>query len=210
MNIERYILCLDTNKYAGNFERQTTAYATGVVGECSVGEEEAKDFFAETDGVADNILDEVSDTVMYMLDDEDGCRRPCAIQPTPGWVNNGMGVHYQQSNNTPPTDEQITTYRDLCRKSKQSSLDMAIHNKWPQENIDIYEKELQAVETAVPRWFPAYNTVGIFLSEPLSVEALQLVVSRAKKYLTQKGIVLERTRLVTLYSDEKSEVLTYL
>ncbi len=41
---ELYLFVVDTNKYAGNFERDMCAHMTGVVGESEVGEESADDY----------------------------------------------------------------------------------------------------------------------------------------------------------------------
>ena len=38
-----YGFIVDTDSYAGNFEREMCAYMTGHIGECSVGEEYASD-----------------------------------------------------------------------------------------------------------------------------------------------------------------------
>jgi len=40
----KYIFIVDTEKYAGDFERQLTAYCTGQVGDCGVGEREGQNF----------------------------------------------------------------------------------------------------------------------------------------------------------------------
>lgn len=161
--VNKYILCLDTDKYAGNFERQTTAYATGITGGCGVGDTEAE-LFAELFEDEEDILDEIENKVLQVMAD-DGCSRPCAIQITPGWVNDRLGNEYRQSKGIPPTVEQIH------------------------------------------EWFPAYYSVGIFLSEPLSDVALKLVLSRAKEYLTKKGVTLEQVRLITEFSYTKSKIL---
>jgi hypothetical protein len=210
--IDKYILCFDTDKYAGNFERETTAYATGVLGDCQVGDEQSTQFFAETDGVADSILDEIENSVLQ-VPDEHGCYRPCAIQPTPGWVNDGLGTHYRQSSDVPPTEEQIEKYRKNDRdyhlphlKNAREYTAKGIAN-WTPEGLEREEERFKEIETKVPSWFPAYNSVGIYLDKPLSDETLKFVVARAKAYLTFKGITLEQVRLVTQFSDEKSEVL---
>ena len=214
MTIDKYILCLDTDKYAGNFERETTAYATGVLGECEVGDKESTLFFAETDGVDSSILDEIDDKILQ-VPDEHGCHRPCAIHTTPGWVNDGVGNEYHQSTSTPPTEEQIETYRKSQRDYQLPHLKNARENtakgiaNWTPEALEHEEEKFRQIENSTPRWYPSYHSVGIFLSEPLSLDTLQFVISRAKKYLTEKGVVLEQTRLVTVYSDEKSEVLSY-
>ena len=39
---DHYLFVIDTNAYAGSFEREMCAYVTGQFGECDVGEEIAK------------------------------------------------------------------------------------------------------------------------------------------------------------------------
>lgn len=43
--LTEYLLVIDTDSYAGNFERQLCAFATGEIGECQVGDEEQDLFF---------------------------------------------------------------------------------------------------------------------------------------------------------------------
>jgi|ERR1700739_755992 len=212
MQIEKYILCLDTDQYAGNFERATTAYATGVLGDCGVGEEESTQFFAETDGVAETILDEISDKVLQVPDDNN-CFRPCAAQPTPGWVNDGHGNEYRQSFDIPPTDEQVETYRRTQREYHEPHLKRYREyatkgiGGWTPEALAREEDRFREIDNSVPRWCSAYRSVGIYLDEPLSAEARKFVVARAKEYLTQNGITLEQVRLVTEFSDTQSVIL---
>lgn len=71
-----YLLVVETNQYAGNFERELTAYATGAYGECGVGAAEAAVFTAEES--ATHITD-----LLLGVPDEDGCHRPCAVSGTP-------------------------------------------------------------------------------------------------------------------------------
>lgn len=86
---EYYLFVIDCTEYSGNYERQMTAYITGKYGECEVGKNIAEDIESELE----EFRDEIDEIVMLKYDDEDGCSRPCEIVPTPGWVNNGMGVN---------------------------------------------------------------------------------------------------------------------
>lgn len=80
-----WILCVDTDRYAGNFERQLVAYCTGHYGDCGVGREEAKEFHDEVEGYP-------FEGFVVPIADEHGCDRPASIWSTPGWRNNGYGV----------------------------------------------------------------------------------------------------------------------
>jgi hypothetical protein len=82
-----YVFVVDTDHYAGNFERPMVAYMTGAVGECEVGQEEA-DLFEEN-----GLFLELTDKTSHELDDH-GCARPASIWTTPGRYNNGNGKHF--------------------------------------------------------------------------------------------------------------------
>jgi hypothetical protein len=214
MKITKCILCLDTDHYAGNFERETTAYATGVIGDCEVGDEQAAQFIAETDGVSKVILDEIWGKILHVS--KDGCARPCDIQITPGWVNDGGGIHYRQSFDEPPTPEQLEVWRqnkreyfEPCLKSYRESLKKGIGG-WTPETLEREEQRMRDIDNEDIHWYPAYYSVGIFFTEPLTEEATYFVVQRAKAYLTWKGVTLEQVRLITVFSEEKSEVLDVL
>lgn len=59
------VVALLTDSYAGNFEREATAYCTGVIGECGVGDKY----------VDENLRDEFEGYVVKVPDDH-GCYRP--------------------------------------------------------------------------------------------------------------------------------------
>lgn len=86
MNDILYIFIIDTNLYAGNFEREMCGYVTGEIGECGVGREEAEIFRSEVN----------EDEFSYIIkqSNEDGCPRPVSIWPTEGRWNNGSGSHF--------------------------------------------------------------------------------------------------------------------
>lgn len=88
---ELYVFVAHTNLYAGNFERQMTAYATGQVGECGVGDTQSEAFQEEFE---DTDLHNRFYHAMSQEPDDNGCYRPCAIWPTPGRYNNGRGGHF--------------------------------------------------------------------------------------------------------------------
>lgn len=80
---------IDTEQYAGNFEREMCAYLTAQWGQCGVGGATATAVANEirhANWWKDNIL---------KPSDEKGCKRPVSIYPTPGWFSNGMGGHYR-------------------------------------------------------------------------------------------------------------------
>jgi hypothetical protein len=161
------------------------------VGDCGVGSKAADSFSVETEGVDESILEELDEKITVQPTGDTHTMRPCEIQPTPGWVNNGMGVSYRQSMDVPPTSEQIEAYRQALREYHLPRL-----IRTP-EGDGLQAQKLREIETATLVWYPAYYSVGIFLEEPLSDEAVKFVVERARQYFTAKGIVLEQVRLVT-------------
>jgi len=99
----KYLFVIDTDKYAGNFERPMCAYMTGQVGDCGVGDEEAKLFAAEEEDQY-----HFEDLLLHEPDDH-GCHRPATIWPTPGWWNDGDGEHFHDGEG-PETDRKWPAY----------------------------------------------------------------------------------------------------
>jgi len=87
--MKQYILVIDTDSYAGNFEREMTAYCTGEVGECGVGEEEAEIFQEETG-------ENFSAKIESRPDEEDGCQRPCEIWKNGAGPYNSVAIFFSR------------------------------------------------------------------------------------------------------------------
>ncbi len=88
--MDNYLVIIDTEQYAGNFERELCAYCTGHVGECEVGDDEADIFEKEEPGC--KLFQNVT-----LEPDENGCHRPVKLYVTPGWWNDGLGSEYPDS-----------------------------------------------------------------------------------------------------------------
>ena len=82
----RYLFVIDTDVYAGNFERYMCAYVTGQIGECGVGEENAKLAKQEIPEAVAQLEDLIEN-----VPDENGCARPVSIFPNPRYGNDGHG-----------------------------------------------------------------------------------------------------------------------
>ena len=100
---ERFVFVIDTDKYAGNFERETCAYVTGQLGECEVGEDEA-DLFeqAVSLGVIDANLEKEIENKILQVDDE-GIFRPVEVWSTEQsrvdespYPYNSVGIFFKQ------------------------------------------------------------------------------------------------------------------
>jgi hypothetical protein len=81
-----YIFVIDTDSYAGNFERDMCAYITGQVGECGVGEEQAQVAIQEVPNIVKNL-----EGIVKNIPDENGCSRPASIFENPQYGNDGFG-----------------------------------------------------------------------------------------------------------------------
>jgi hypothetical protein len=74
---------IDTDQYAGNFERELCAHMTGHIGECEVGSE-----FVDS-----NIADKFS-MIIASLPDDHGCYRPTSCYPSPNSHHNNSVIIY--------------------------------------------------------------------------------------------------------------------
>lgn len=82
---------IDTNRYAGNFERDMCANVTGRYGDCEVGKEVAERVLSEVGGALDWTEEAICKT-----QDEHGVARPVRMEQTPRWVQDHDGNHYPQ------------------------------------------------------------------------------------------------------------------
>lgn len=120
MNIKKgYALVIDTNEYAGNFERELTAFCTGIIGEC----EEGKEY------VFEDITDIFEESIQQCPDDS-GTHRPCEAISN-GKECNSVAVFFYEK----PTDFQIQTikHRAGCFNEHRKIVD-----QWnPNSSIEI-------------------------------------------------------------------------
>lgn len=91
-----FSLVIDTDAYAGNFEREMLAACTGVLTEYPTGysEDEARRYDGpDLEGLVGRLLNDTDDRAFADR---------CAIYPTPGWENDGNGEHRRIPQGTPP------------------------------------------------------------------------------------------------------------
>jgi len=137
----RFAFVIDTERYAGNFERQMCAYVTGALGECKVGRKERGVFREEVKdhGIKDFMMNNI-----VRCPDDHGVRRPAYVYPTPGWFNNGLGSHHRDG------DEKAAraAYDSYVQEEKKNQPDSTFdYGKWKGEK------------------HPAYMSVAIWMSE---------------------------------------------
>lgn len=132
--MKNYVLLINTNSYAGNFEREMTAYCTGVIGECEVGEEEIENF---NNQIANhfNISEDFFENVLEQRPDEDGCYRPCQMEKDKYGEYNSVGINFYQK----PTEKEIEIIKyaanEFCKERHIKLKDFSL------KILEIYENE---------------------------------------------------------------------
>ena len=168
-----YYFVVDTESYAGNFEREMCAFMTGQVGECGVGQKAAA-IFEEDCG--EDLLEEMEDLIGAENDDR-GCCRPAKIYPTPGWFNNGVGGHYKE--NDPGVMKRAQEEHDV---EVQRYADNTIRKVYADQ--DYADKEAdEHIKEGVGRPItkhPAYMSVAICLNREPTAEEIIFLKGRAK------------------------------
>jgi hypothetical protein len=158
-----YLLIIDTDQYAGNFERELTGFCTGQHN-CTHGDREAEDF---DDYIEDNEVDNGWEHKVISNTDNEGHSGVCSIWPTPGRLNNGTGGHRDAAPgetgwpayesvviflNQPPTAEDMKLFRirldDFA--SDQMHFGRRTGKKLVIKNIRLVKRETTIVDTEVP------------------------------------------------------------
>jgi hypothetical protein len=95
------IFVIDTDSYAGNFEREMTAYMTGRIGDCEVGDDNAKIFYEELglhepgnwDWNEVSRYEDLKNPFDFIVDEPDdhGTLRPTSIYPS-NYVKDAQGT----------------------------------------------------------------------------------------------------------------------
>jgi len=195
--VTELVLVIDTDKYAGNFERQLCAYMTGYVGECGVGES-LKELFCEEMGVKSPYHDfyKMEDYVGGRSD-ETGCFRPATIWASPDYWADSVGNEHP--NDVPLDDPEV------LRKFEETVTRTYADDGSRQERLEVG-----------PYKTPAYTSVGIFLEKEPPEEIMNLWMDRAKvfcadpvsldRYLPDK-IHIYRVRLVRWVVTAREEEL---
>lgn len=191
----KWIFVIDTEEYAGNFERELTAYVTGQVGECGVGDDMAKLYESEVDEKDHERFCELLD---HRPDDDNGCRRPCAIYPTKGWFNHGMGGHFRDGED----DEALKSFiaavsadnaksiaeRERIKKILQSG---EAYSNWTVAACDREIKRYKAetdktIKMKKPHKYPAYLSVAIYFEKKPSKGDITFMKERVERF--QKSV----------------------
>ena len=185
---QTYIFVIDTEQYAGNFERPMCAYITGRTGDCGVGDEEAEVFNKEMN-VDEYALDNEIHPFQFVIGraDEHGCSRPVTIYPTPTWFNNGLGGEFRDGQES----EALIHYREQCLKESER-LYVGDKAAWEQK-----------AKNAKLQKHPSYQSVAIFMERQPTVDEWRILEERAGKFpaywlATKPSYSSEEERLITI------------
>jgi len=190
---------VDTNKYAGNFEREMCAYATGQIGECEVGSEEVDENMPYA-----NWWEE------YVIHQEDeGCYRPVALSATPGYINDGMGGYYIDTPENrelayAATVEKMIAYykpqRDMIeRRIREKDFEINTDRGWTEEacnrTIKSMDDRVQQLRDT-KQVYPAFQSIVIEVSKPPPGIVMIHFESRIREFAKREGIEILGIRIV--------------
>lgn len=85
--LQHYMFVIDTDSYAGNFERELCAWCTGILGDCGIGDEYADDFILDFPNEQSRFVYKLAKT-----SDENGVRRPVIILSDEDRKFNSVGI----------------------------------------------------------------------------------------------------------------------
>ncbi len=178
---DHYLFVIDTDTYAGGFERQMCAYLTGQVGECGVGKENTK--LAEQE-----IPEAVSrlEEMIKQIPDEHGCNRPVSIFPTLGWFNHGAGGHFRDGQE----EEALVDYKKKIKENFEKAHESYIKEHHEKVRAESQQKIDEANALTKVKKFPAYMSVAIYFYEIPDKGLIDLMKQRAKDIST-KGVGLK-------------------
>jgi hypothetical protein len=193
-----FAFIIDTEQYAGNFEREMCAYCTGQIGDCGVGDEFAL-LFNKEENISDDYFDNIAQE-----SDEHGCARPCKIYPTEGWFNHGMGGHFREGQEKEALKHYIAAVEKyetpLLKQAEKNKVKLAgekIQN-WTIEGcgreIKGHSKRIKKANKLIKvRKYPAALSVAILFYKKPTKEQIDLIKRRAfkfnearQKYYTEK------------------------
>lgn len=188
----KFTLIIDTNQYAGNFERQMCAFLTGHTGECGVGRDMAQIYKEDT---GDAKLTKFRNVIS--VPDEHGCSRPVSIHTNPRWAGDGVGNIFLIDGNS--------NEAELCAayvKSREGYFSPLIRQKreiinqinsgkevkgWTvkaaEREIAKHEDDIAKAKqlTRVNR-YPAYLSVAIYFDSRPTPEQIEIIKERAKLF----------------------------
>lgn len=178
---DRYLFVIDTDSYAGNFERQMCAYVTGQLGECEVGEENTELAKREIPEIVSRLEDMVE-----LVPDEHGCSRPVDIFPTPGWFNNGVGGHFRDGQEK----EALAHYKKETKRYNNEAPKQYAENLRGKVRKEYQQKTKEAMALTEVEKYPAYFSVAIYFNTIPDKDIIEVMKKRART-IAARGVGLK-------------------
>jgi hypothetical protein len=224
--MNNWIFIIDTDQYAGNFERELCAYMTGVVGDCDVGDSFAALYNKEM-GVKSG-QDSTFIDILEQRSDEHGCCRPCATWETKGWLIDGADGAVRE-------EDWDQAKADVKWRENQAAIDQRYYDMyakmdpndpgvkaagWTRESLDKElkrrQKEVDRVKKQKCPRRPPMNSVAIFFEKRPTLELIALMKERAAKFSKAKrsmggagdknfNLIIHGFRLIKETTEQKEE-----
>ena len=190
-------IIVDTNKYSGNFGREICAFATAQIGECGVGEQYVDDNHPYSSWWETNIIE-----VREVGDECWGPVRPVSICTTPGFINDGMGGHYEDT----PTNRNLANKAAIQKliayqKSRREMVETRLKERnfeeengrgaWTEEaclrTLKSYDDTIERVRSS-KTVYPAYQSIEILIARNPPDEILTDFQSRIYEFAKRNDI----------------------
>lgn len=176
--IKKWIFVIDTDSYAGNFERDMCAYLTGIVGDCEIGNVFAELFHEECEVDFSEYLEK--------RPDEYGVFRPTSLWPTKGWLSMGFNKAVRDNEWNQEEADKIYQegmaehYRKYLKNAEAIQVGTAGHTEDTKaQAIEQCKKDIErALKRKCPKTNPN-NSVAIFFSKKPTLEQINLMKKRA-------------------------------
>lgn len=193
----KWIFIIDTDSYAGNFERDMCAYVTGCIGDCEAGKKFAEMYRKETkDG--DEYENQFSEYIEQRTD-EHGCARPTECWPTKGWLSVGydnavLAKDWNQAKADAAFQKaNADIYRGYLSQVQKAKVGEA---GWTQKGKDREiarrQKDIDAALKATAIKYEPNNSVAIFFEKKPTPEMITLMKERAAEFSAAKRKIAEQ------------------
>lgn len=184
---ETTILVIDTNAYSGNFEREMGGYVAGAYDDREHGGKEAELFAEEVPCAQD-----IKRKLRYVKHAEYGDVL-VTIRATPGRLNNGAGYNYDEGADARDAKDRAKKAMAEFEAPTIARCEERLANEdfepdrpgaW---TIEACERTIADALASIEQaggfvGYPAYESLAIFMSEPLTDTELEIVKQRAHKY----------------------------
>lgn len=188
-----YLVIAHTESYAGNFERESIAYATGQLDHSGVGSNEVH---SAKDHMEPDILAWWNRNAMQV--EGDSGKKTAFIYPTPGFFNNGLGGHFPETEDGRVAalvhfKKQKKKYilKDLGRLSSVVIGEGNWTERGLEENATELRSHLESLKTQVKlREHPAYMSVGIKVEQNPPPHVMRSFEERMREFLVSREIKL--------------------